>query len=267
MRPSATRLMAMPVMTTFLPVASSLAKGPGLRPADREASGNAIPLCKGLFDGNDKVQKCGVEEVHHLAHPGRVRCPPRPGRAVDVIWGHPARSAGRAGRPRGPPRSIAAPLPRCPACVANHPQYMDRHPGTTHQLGALASAFTAHGGAGGYDVVVDYVWGRPREVLLDALANHTLESRSSRTRLVQVGEAAGPRVGLSASVLRSTGLEIMGMGTGNVPPAEMLRSAIDHQLQLLASGGLRVDMERLPLSSVATVWVRDQAGRRPVFIP
>jgi hypothetical protein len=85
-------------------------------------------------------------------------------------------------------------------------------------------------------VVVDYLWGHPTEVLLDALTNHTLESRSSRTRLVQVGETAGPRVGLSASVLRSTGLEIMGMGTGSVPPAEVLRSAIDEQLQLLESG-------------------------------
>jgi NADPH:quinone reductase-like Zn-dependent oxidoreductase len=132
---------------------------------------------------------------------------------------------------------------------------------------ALASAFTAHGGDGGYDVVVDYVWGHPTEVLLDALTNYTLESRSCRTRLVQVGETAGPRVGLPASVLRSTRLEIMGMGTGNVPPAEMLRAAMVEQLQLLASGGLRVDIERVPLSSVASVWVRDQAGRRPVFIP
>src|SRR5207247_1532128 len=52
---------------------------------------------------------------------------------------------------------------------------------------ALAAAFAAGAGEDGYGVIVDYLWGRPTEVLLDAIGNDDLELRSSRTRLVQVG--------------------------------------------------------------------------------
>jgi hypothetical protein len=47
----------------------------------------------------------------------------------------------------------------------------------------------------------------------------------------------------------------------------MLRTAIQEQQELLASGESRIDVERVPPSSVARVWSRDQAGRLPVFIP
>jgi hypothetical protein len=38
-------------------------------------------------------------------------------------------------------------------------------------------------------------------------------------------------------------------------------------LDLLSSGKLHIDIERVPLSAVREVWARDQQGRRPVFIP
>lgn len=45
-----------------------------------------------------------------------------------------------------------------------------------------------------------------------------MELRFSRTRLVQIGVMAAPVLSLSAEVLRSSGLEIVGSGTGNAPP-------------------------------------------------
>lgn len=132
---------------------------------------------------------------------------------------------------------------------------------------ALADAFAAAAGERGFDVVADYLWGRPTEILLGALDRHDAEIRSGRTRLVQAGEMAGSQITLPASVLRSAGLEILGMGTGTMPPMEQITAMLTDLLDGLASGEVTVDCERVPLADVADVWAQDQKGRRPVFIP
>lgn len=43
----------------------------------------------------------------------------------------------------------------------------------------------------GYGVIVDYVWGRPTEALLDFMTRKEFANVKSETRLVQVGESAG----------------------------------------------------------------------------
>jgi NADPH2:quinone reductase len=132
---------------------------------------------------------------------------------------------------------------------------------------ALAGAYRAAAGESGYDVIVDYLWGHPTEVLLDALGNHDLEARSSRTRLVQVGEMAGSHVSVPAGVLRSAGIEICGMGSGTVPPPDVIGRGLGELMGLLERGDVEVDFERVPLARVEEVWARDQRGRRPVFVP
>jgi NADPH:quinone reductase-like Zn-dependent oxidoreductase len=132
---------------------------------------------------------------------------------------------------------------------------------------ALGAAFAAEAGERGYDVVVDYLWGRPTEVLLGALTRHDLEPRSSRTRIVQAGDMAGSHVSVPATVLRSAGVEILGAGTGAMPPREVIVRTLGEVLALLATGELRVDFDRVALSRVEEVWGRDQRGRRPVFVP
>jgi hypothetical protein len=58
------------------------------------------------------------------------------------------------------------------------------------------------------------LWGHPTEVLIETLIRHDAEGRHLRTRLVEVGLMAGPDVALPAAVLRSAGLEIVGMEPG-----------------------------------------------------
>jgi len=53
----------------------------------------------------------------------------------------------------------------------------------------------------GYDVVADYLWGRPTEILIDSLTKEDLEVRTLRTRLVQAGEMAGSAITLPGSAL------------------------------------------------------------------
>jgi NADPH:quinone reductase-like Zn-dependent oxidoreductase len=131
---------------------------------------------------------------------------------------------------------------------------------------ALAEAFTEAADEG-YDLVIDYLWGHPTEVFLGAITHHDMHTRSASTRLVQVGEMAGPAISLTAGVLRSAGLEILGVGTGTMPPLDVITSTLQELLALVRDGELLVDIERLPLSEVEQAWSRDQHGRRPVFIP
>src|SRR5690625_4238568 len=59
----------------------------------------------------------------------------------------------------------------------------------------------------GYDVILDFLWGRPTEVLIQTLIPDEIGYVGNRTRLVQVGEAAGETISLAAGSLRTTGLE------------------------------------------------------------
>jgi len=196
------------------------------------------------------------------------RCPLEPGQTVLILGGTgvTGKLAIQAARHFGAGRVVAA---------GRNQQVLDTLPDlgadATIQLrqsdGALAAAFAAQAGEHGYDVVLDYVWGHPTEVFLSSIEHHDAVLRSSRVRLLQAGEMAGPVITLPAAALRSVGLEILGNGTGTMPPMEVITGTLSELLDLLAAGKVRVDIERVPLADVAQVWGRDQQGRRPVLIP
>jgi hypothetical protein len=82
-------------------------------------------------------------------------------------------------------------------------------------------------------------------------------------RLVQAGEMAGAAITLPAEAQRSAGLEILGQGTRTMPPIEVITGMLAEILDLLASKKVRVDVDRVPQSSVGEVWSRDVQGHRP----
>lgn len=196
------------------------------------------------------------------------RCPVQPGQTVLILGatGVTGKLAVQAARHFGAGRVVAA---------GRNQQVLGMLPelgaDATIQLGqpdgALAAAFAAQAGEGGYDLVVDYLWGHPAEVFLASAGHHDAQIRSGRIRLLQAGEMAGQVISLPAAALRSAGLEILGMGTGTMPPMDVITGMLRELLDLLADGKLRIDIERIPLSAVTQVWARDQQGRRPVFIP
>ena len=87
----------------------------------------------------------------------------------------------------------------------------------------------------------------------------------SETRLVQVGESAGPTISLPAAVLRSSALAIL--GTAGIPPRDVLVDALQKVLAHAASGDLSIDTQDVPLADVEKAWQREPQGRRLVFIP
>jgi NADPH2:quinone reductase len=139
----------------------------------------------------------------------------------------------------------------------------------TIQLDAPASeleeAFVREAGASGYQVVIDYVWGRPAEVFLAAITRKEFTVAASETRFVQVGEGAGAAISLPAAVLRSTALTLM--GTGGIPPRELLVSTLQQVLEYGAKGDLTIETERVPLTEVESAWRRDQHRGRIVVVP
>ena len=128
------------------------------------------------------------------------------------------------------------------------------------------SRVLAHGHV---DLVIDYLWGRPAELVLDALGGHDLEAGASLTRYLQVGSMAGPSVNLKSTILRSAEIEIFGQGGGSVDRDLMARvpEVLTKLFARAAHGGLSMNVERVPLSDVASAWNRDSEGRRIVFVP
>jgi NADPH2:quinone reductase len=140
---------------------------------------------------------------------------------------------------------------------------------STIQLGQpnddLKKAFAREAGEAGFNVVIDYVWGPPTEVLLSAIARPEFAVVNSETRLVQVGESAGPTIALPAAVLRSTALTIL--GTAGIPSRDVLGAAMQQVLEWAAAGTLRIETEQVPLADIEQAWTRVERGRRLVVIP
>jgi NADPH:quinone reductase-like Zn-dependent oxidoreductase len=129
---------------------------------------------------------------------------------------------------------------------------------------ALIRAFTDARGQG-YDVVLDFLWGRPTELLLRALVPSEL-TMAKPTRVIQVGEAAGPTLTLAAESLRTSGVELYGVAKGLDQTTMM--EAYQQVVQWAQAGTLTFDLERVPLSQIQTAWQRtDLRGRRLVVMP
>ncbi|GLH98584.1 quinone oxidoreductase family protein [Phytohabitans aurantiacus] len=129
---------------------------------------------------------------------------------------------------------------------------------------SLAQAYLDAKGDG-YDVVLDYLWGRPTEVLLRSLVP-TSFALPKPTRLIQVGESAGGAFVLAAESLRTSGVEIYGAAKGLSP--QTMREVYSQVVTWTRSGDLTFDVVKVPLSDIETAWQRsDLRGSRLVVVP
>jgi NADPH:quinone reductase-like Zn-dependent oxidoreductase len=135
--------------------------------------------------------------------------------------------------------------------------------GLNQPEGDLREAFVVEAVAG-IDIVIDYLWGRPTELLLEALGKGFKATATHPTRLVEVGQSAGPTITLPGSTLRSIDLTLMGSGFG-AASIERILAAIPQLFALAAKGTLKIDVEPVPLAEVEAAWNRTDKGRRIVF--
>ena len=128
----------------------------------------------------------------------------------------------------------------------------------------LKAVFAREWGETGFQVVIDYVWGHPTEVLLAAITQNEFAVAGPETRLIQVGESAAPAIALPAAVLRSRALTIR--GTAGIPPRDALATAMQQVLEWAAKRVVTIETERIPLSGVESAWQRSSRARI-VFFP
>ncbi|MFY9930755.1 MAG: zinc-binding alcohol dehydrogenase family protein [Streptosporangiaceae bacterium] len=117
----------------------------------------------------------------------------------------------------------------------------------------------------GYDVVADFLWGRPTQVLLSTLIPQAF-TFPKPTRLIQIGESAGATLTLAASSLRTSGVEIFGAAKGF--DGQTMSQVYAQVVSWVQSGQLTFDVETVPLSDIAAAWQQaDSGGKRLVAIP
>jgi NADPH2:quinone reductase len=129
---------------------------------------------------------------------------------------------------------------------------------------ALAKAYLEAKGDG-YDVVLDYLWGRPTEILLRSLVPESF-TFAKPTRLIQIGESASGALLVAAESLRTSGVEIYGAAKGLNP--ETMNEAYGQIMNWTKSGELTFDVVKVPLSDIESAWQRtDLRGSRLVVVP
>ena len=126
---------------------------------------------------------------------------------------------------------------------------------------ALAAEFDQ-----GIDVIIDYLWGRPAELILETLAKSFRPDRTRSVRMVEIGDSAGKTIALAGATLRSVDLKLLGSGFGSVS-VDGVWDAISNLFSLAAKGELTIDIERIPLRSVESAWNSKSQGRRIVLVP
>lgn len=123
----------------------------------------------------------------------------------------------------------------------------------------------AYADVGGYDVVLDFLWGRPTEILLRALTPDEF-AFGAPTRIIQTGESAGADLVVPASALRTSGVEICGAARNLTP--ESMGESYQQVVEWTRSGALTFQIDRVPLTDIASAWQRTSSrGRRVVVQP
>ena len=122
-----------------------------------------------------------------------------------------------------------------------------------------------------FDAVLDYLWGKPAEEALTALASSQAAAHYHATRFVQIGAMAGPTMNLPAGILRGNGITLSGVGLGSVP-FDVLTAArnngLPRLLAMVAAGELQIKTRQRPLAEVADAWSSPEpSGTRVVLTP
>lgn len=118
------------------------------------------------------------------------------------------------------------------------------------------------------DIVLDYLWGHPAELILTALKGNG--SFTTKVRYVTIGGMAGDTIQLSSGILRSVDLQLSGSGLGSWTKDEvrLLFTEILPEMFLLAvQNKLQVNIETTSLVDIEKAWnIEVPDGKRLVVI-
>lgn len=129
----------------------------------------------------------------------------------------------------------------------------------------LVDAFASEASKHPFDVILDYVWGHPVELLMSALTRHDLLAEGARIRLVSIGSLAGLAASIPSAALRSSGLEIYGSGGGS-HSFQAIAETFPKLWSVAADGKIKIETEPVPLADVQEAWNRPETNGRLVFV-
>lgn len=116
------------------------------------------------------------------------------------------------------------------------------------------------------NVVIDYLWGHPAELILKALHGVI----TNKVNYITVGEMAGATIQLPSTLLRSRKIELLGSGIGSISYKEIkeyFTTELPTAYQWAAEGKIIMPLETVPLSDIETAWqTPEKQGKRNVVM-
>jgi NADPH2:quinone reductase len=114
---------------------------------------------------------------------------------------------------------------------------------------------------GGFDLVIDTLWGEPLQASLGALR--------TGARVVHVGNASAPLASLAGGALRLRRVDIRGFSLFS-EPAEAIARDYPLLCQAAAAGTVSIGIDEVPLEDGAAAWAaqaHQASGRKIVLVP
>lgn len=107
------------------------------------------------------------------------------------------------------------------------------------------------------DVVIDYLWGKPFQAILNAFKSSDINHLTSTVKIVTAGDMAGKEIQLTSAILRSTDIQLMGSGFGSLTKEELIvfnKVILPEMFLLAARGKLHIQTEIHPLAEIENIW-------------
>ena len=118
------------------------------------------------------------------------------------------------------------------------------------------------------DIVLDYTWGQPAECILTAFSGKG--GFTNHLRYVSIGATTGNAMQLSASLLRSSNIEIMGSGLGSLPKEafqKLFSEVLPEVYGLVVAGKLKIETVTANLKDIETTFQQEvPPGKRLVIV-
>lgn len=119
------------------------------------------------------------------------------------------------------------------------------------------------------DLVIDYLWGNPIEMVIDAIKGGGLNNFSHKTKIITVGSMAGETINLASGALRSSGIEILGSGFGSLSKndfEDFNQKILPEMFQLAANGKLEMELVVDSIKDINKLWNQKiESGKRLVI--
>ena len=119
------------------------------------------------------------------------------------------------------------------------------------------------------DVVIDYLWGHPIELIIKSLKGGGIHSVTHPVKIVTVGDMAGENINLASGTLRSSAIEILGSGLGSLSHNDLKMFdtvVLPEMFQLAVDNKIIIDTQVERLEDIESVWHEDiGTGKRLVI--